>query len=86
MRTKNVLNATVTDLGLGSPFGPSAKVSVLNTAAAANTLQESDASTGPFTTIPGAAAIPAAQAVDVVISKRYVAIEDGSGSFVLFQN
>lgn len=85
MRSKNVLNAAVTDLGTVDPFARGSTVVVLNTATAANTLQESDSASGPFTTIPGAAAVPAGQSVDVVISKRYVAIEDGSGTFVLLQ-
>lgn len=86
MKVKNVLNATVTDLGLGAVFGNGATAVILNTAAAANTLQESASESGPFETIPGAAAIPAGQAVEVVISERYVAIEDGSGTFVILQN
>jgi hypothetical protein len=86
MRLKNVINATVTDLGNKIPFGAGGTVVVLNLAAAANTLQQSAASTGPFATIPGAAAIPAGQGVEVTITERYVAVEDGSGLFVILAN
>lgn len=86
MRSKNVSGNTATDLGVKDPFTRGATVTVLNTGASADTLQESDASTGPFSTIPGAASIAAGTAVDVVISKRYVAIENGAGNFVLFGN
>lgn len=86
MRSKFVTGAAVTDLGTLAPFFPGSTLTVLEVAGAVNTLQESDAATGPFSTIPGAAAVAANGAVDVVISKRYVAIEDGSGKFVILGN
>lgn len=85
MRVKNVTAAVVTDLGIGPqpPSGSGGNAIVLNLGAGAATLQESDASTGPFSTISGAAAIASNTAVNVKISKRYVAIEAGAGNLVL---
>lgn len=83
MRVKNVVNAVVTDMGTLVPFVPNNTVVVINMSAAQNTLQSSDSASGPFNTI---AVIPALTGVEVVLDKRYLAIEDGAGNFVIIQN
>jgi hypothetical protein len=86
MKIKNVTGAAVTDLGELHPFVAGSSVVVLNTGSSADTLQQSASASGPFATVPGAAAIAAGQGVEVVITERYVAIENGAGTLVLLQN
>lgn len=86
MKIKNVSGAAVTDLGVKDPFTRGASLVVINLGASPDTLQESDASTGPFTTVSGANAVASLTGVEVVISKRYVAIENGAGNFVILGN
>lgn len=83
MRCKNVINNTVTDLGTLVPFVANNSAVVINMTNAANTLQSGDSAAGPFNTI---AVIPALTAVEVVLNKRYLAIEDGAGNFIVIQN
>ncbi len=87
MYTKYVTGATVLDLGTKLPFVPNYVLTALNPTASAVTLQFGDASTGPFTTAKtrqGAnAVIPAGGSVEVVVSGRYAAIENGVGQIQL---
>jgi hypothetical protein len=90
MRCKQIQGATVTDLGDEAPFLPNYTAVCVNTGSSADTLQFGDASTGPFNTAKPPdgtnAVIPAGGAVEVVISGRYAAIENGAGSLVILGN
>jgi type 1 fimbria pilin len=90
MRTKFVTGAVVTDLGVTSPFLPGYTVVAANPTASAVTLQLGDASTGPFATAkqPNGtnAVIPAGGSIEVQLTARYAAIENGVGQIQLFQN
>lgn len=90
MRTKAVLAAVVTDLGTDTPFLEGTTVVVVNTGSSADTLQFGDASTGPFSTgrqpDGSLATVAAGGSIEVVISGRYAAIENGAGSLVLLNN
>ena len=90
MRTKAVLGAVVTDLGDEAPFLPNYTAVVVNTGSSADTLQFGDASTGPFNTgrqpDGSLATVAAGGSIEVVISGRYAAIENGAGSLVILGN
>lgn len=90
MRAKYVTGVTVTDLGTEVPFLPNYTLAALNPTASSVTLQFGDASTGPFNTGAqpdgSAAVIPAGGAIEVVVSGRYAAIENGTGQIQLLGN
>lgn len=90
MRTKYVSGATVTDLGTDAPFLENYTAVVINTGTSDDTLQFGDASIGPFTTGKqpdgSLAAVPAGCSIEVVISGRYAAIENGAGTLVILGN
>jgi len=66
-----------------APFLPGYTVVVANFSATAETLQSGETLNGAYDTI---AVVPASSAVEVVLNKPFVQIEDGSGILVLLAN
>lgn len=89
MYAVNISGNTVTDLGAApNPGGGAyAKFIAINLHSAAVSVQEADASTGPFTDVEGSegAGIAVNQSAELIVKKRYLALEGGAGQVVMLR-